>query len=224
MTLFRDILNLWKSEGLLEQAWKESYEMLQLSREMFVQAVKYLREGSNINTLIALKKRDKEINVFHRDVRRKVLTHYAVSQDTSDLANGLILVNMVVDIERLGDHTKNILDLAINQPERLIAEDISVDLHEVENEVLDRFDKTLEAIHTQDSDIAKSLLATYKEEVSGHSDSIVNRIISGELEFGSEKKTAAVALYARYLKRIGGHLKNVTTILVNPFESIGYTR
>ncbi|MBC8215725.1 MAG: hypothetical protein ISS10_02945 [Candidatus Marinimicrobia bacterium] len=224
MTLFRDILNLWKSEGLLEQAWKESYEMLQLSREMFVQAVKYLREGSNINTLIALKKRDKEINVFHRDVRRKVLTHYAVSQDTSDLANGLILVNMVVDIERLGDYTKNILDLAINQPERLIAEDISVDLHEVENEVLDRFDKTLEAIHTQDSDIAKSLLATYKEEVSGHSDSIVNRIISGELEFGSEKKTAAVALYARYLKRIGGHLKNVTTILVNPFESIGYTR
>ena len=224
MTLFRDILNLWKSEGLLEQAWKESYEMLQLSREMFMQAVKYLREGSNINTLIALKKRDKEINVFHRDVRRKVLTHYAVSQDTSDLANGLILVNMVVDIERLGDYTKNILDLAINQPERLIAEDISVDLHEVENEVLDRFDKTLEAIHTQDSDIAKSLLATYKEEVSGHSDSIVNRIISGELEFGSEKKTAAVALYARYLKRIGGHLKNVTTILVNPFESIGYTR
>ncbi len=224
MTLFRDILNLWKSEGLLEQAWKESYEMLQLSREMFVQAVKYLREGSNINTLIALKKRDKEINAFHRDVRRKVLTHYAVSQDTSYLANGLILVNMVVDIERLGDYTKNILDLAINQPGRLIAKDISVDLHEVENEVLDRFDKTLEAIHTQDSDIAKSLLATYKEEVSGHSDSIVNRIISGELEFGSEKKTAAVALYARYLKRIGGHLKNVTTILVNPFESIGYTR
>ncbi len=224
MTLFHDILNLWKSEGLLEQAWKESYEMLQLSREMFVQAVKYLREGSNINTLIALKKRDKEINVFHRDVRRKVLTHYAVSQDTSDLANGLILVNMVVDIERLGDYTKNILDLAINQPERLVAEDISVDLHEVENEILDRFDKTLEAIHTQDSDVAKSLLITYKEEVSGHSDSIVNKIISGELEFGSEKKTAAVALYARYLKRIGGHLKNITTILVNPFESIGYTK
>jgi len=44
-----------------------------------------------------------------------VLTHYAVEQDTTDLANGLVLINMVVDIERIGDYCKNILDLAINQ-------------------------------------------------------------------------------------------------------------
>ena len=32
----------------------------------------------------------------------------------------------------------------------------------------------------------------------------------------------AIALYARYLKRIGSHLKNITTTVINPIDSIGY--
>jgi hypothetical protein len=31
-----------------------------------------------------------------------------------------------------------------------------------------------------------------------------------------------VSLYARYLKRVGAHLKNITTTITNPYEHIGY--
>ncbi len=224
MSLFKDLLNLWKSEGLLEQSWKESYEMLQLSREIFVQAVDHLHNGGNTKVLKALKKRDKEINIFHRDVRRKVLTHYSVVQDTTDLVNGLILINMVVDIERLGDYAKNILDLAIHLPEPLDIKTHSKELTLIEEEVLKRFDKTIQAIHTQDSDVAKSLLKTYNEDVSKIADIFVDNIIEGKSNYQSQSVTAALSLYARYLKRIGGHLKNITSTLVNPFEAIGYTK
>ena len=37
------------------------------------------------------------------------------------LPNGLVLLNIVVDIERVGDYTKNILDLAMNHPKKIIA-------------------------------------------------------------------------------------------------------
>ena len=111
MTIIKDVVNLWKAEDLLSQAWNRSYEMMELSREIFNQAVIYLRNGENIETLIALKKRDREINAFQQEVRRKVLTHYSVEQKTSNMVNGLILINMVVDIERIGDYSKNILDL-----------------------------------------------------------------------------------------------------------------
>ncbi|MEA1882894.1 MAG: PhoU domain-containing protein, partial [Candidatus Marinimicrobia bacterium] len=151
MTIIKDIINLWKAEDLLSQAWTRSYEMMELSREIFNQAIKYLRRKENIETLKALKKRDREINAFQQEVRRKVLTHYAVEQDTTDMANGLILINMVVDIERIGDYCKNILDLAINHPDQIISEDISKDLNVIEMEVKDRFDKTIEAIHTQNA-------------------------------------------------------------------------
>jgi|TARA_B110000495_G_scaffold56884_1_gene48151 Na+/phosphate symporter len=222
MSVFKDIVKLWNSDDLLSQAWDESYKMMVLSNEIFNQAIKYLRNGENKETIIALKKRDMEINAYQKNVRRKVVTHYAVSQDINDLPNGLVLLNMVVDVERVGDYTKNILDLALNHPNTIRSEDFSEDLHHVENEVIERFRKTLEAIHTQDADVARSLMKTYKETLTDVSDTIVNGCISGEIRLGDECQTVALALYARYLKRIGAHLKNITTVLVNPFDAVGY--
>ena len=222
MSLFKDVFNLWKADDLLSQSWDESYKMLNLSHEIFQQALIYLRNGENIDTLKTLKKRDKEINEFQRDVRRKVLTHYAVEQDTSNMSDGLILINMVVDIERIGDYCKNILDLAINHDQSIKSSEISEDLAMIEEEAKSRFEKTIQAIQAQDVEIAQSLMEGYKEQMTGKSDEIVNGILKDELHFGSEARTASIALYARYLKRIGAHLKNITTTLVNPFDAIGY--
>jgi Na+/phosphate symporter len=222
MSVFKDIVKLWNADDLLAQAWDESYKMMVLSNEIFTQAIKYLREGENKDTIKALKKRDVEINNFQRDVRRKVVTHYSVSQDIDDLPNGLVLLNMVVDVERVGDYTKNILDLALNHPSTIRSEEFSEDLHRVEQEVISRFSKTLEAIHTQDADVARAMMVSYKETLTSISDDIVNGCISGKITLGNESKTVALALYARYLKRIGAHLKNITTVLINPFEAVGY--
>jgi hypothetical protein len=38
----------------------------------------------------------------------------------------------------------------------------------------------------------------------------------------SSGSSAALALYFRSLKRINGHLRNVTTSVINPFHRIGY--
>ena len=220
--MWKELTNIWRANDLSKQAWDQSCEMLELSRNIFSQAIIYLREAHNIETLKELKKRDKEINEFQQEVRRKVLTHYSVQSEKVDIANGLILINMVVDIERIGDYCKNILDLAINHPTQIISEEISEDLTTIENEVQSRFDKTLEAINKQDTNIAKDMKKGYHELLTGKSDEIVNSVLSGKLDFGSPSKTAAVTLYARYLKRIGAHLKNITTTLINPFDSIGY--
>jgi len=222
MSVFKDIVKLWNADNLLSQAWDESYKMMMLSNEIFTQAIKYLREGENQDIIKALKKRDVEINIFQRDVRRKVVTHYAISQDIDDLPNGLVLLNMVVDVERLGDYTKNILDIALNHPNIIKSEEFSEDLYHVEQEVISRFSKTIEAIHTQDADVARSMMVSYKETLTGVSDDIVNGCISGKITLGDESKTVSLALYARYLKRIGAHLKNITTVLINPFDAVGY--
>ena len=224
MSVFKDIVKLWNADNLLAQAWDESYKMMMLSNEIFTQAIKYLREGENQDIIKALKKRDVEINIFQRDVRRKVVTHYAISQDIDNLPNGLVLLNMVVDVERVGDYTKNILDLALNHPNIIKSEEFSEDLYHVEQEVISRFSKTIEAIHTQDADVARSMMVSYKETLTSISDDIVNGCISGEIALGDESKTVSLALYARYLKRIGAHLKNITTVLVNPFDAVGYKK
>ena len=223
MSLFKDIVQLWNSDDLLSQAWDESYDMMVLSNEIFTKAIKYLRRNESIETIKTLKKRDAEINVFQQDVRRKVVTHYAVSQNLKDLPSGLVLLNMVVDVERVGDYTKNILDLSLYYKDTIRAEDFSEDLAEIEKEVSSRFEKTIKAINSQDAEVAKSLMSSYKDVVSA-SDEIVKSCISGDISLGNESKTASLALYARYLKRIAAHLKNISTILVNPFEAVGYKK
>ena len=136
----------------------------------------------------------------------------------------MVLVMMIVDIERIGDYSKNILDLAINYPDALDTKRLHEDLHDIEIEVKDRFDHIIDAVKTQDIRNADSLLKGFKKHVTGASDRIVNNIIAGNLEFQSGSEAAAIALYARYLKRIGSHLKNITTTIINPIDSIGYKK
>ena len=222
MAMLDRVISLWKSEDLLSQAWEESVQMMVLSNEMFSAAIRYLRRGEKIKTLKNLKKRDREINEFQKSVRKKVVTHFSISQKVEDFPSGLVLLNIVVDVERLGDYTKNILDLAIHYPDPLVSEDCLNSLKKIEDDILSRFTDTLTAIEQQDEKLAKKLLKSYRKSFSNISDKIVNDGISGKQGYKDQKAAASVTLYARYLKRVGGHLKNITTTMLNPYEEIGY--
>ena len=222
MSIFTDLLSVWRKEDLLSQAWDESLQMLDLSHNMFNKAVKKSKKQENLSVLKQLKNRDKKINSFHREVRRKIITHYSLEQTTHDITSLMVLVNMIVDIERIGDYSKNILDLAMNYPDALNTKHLHKDLYDIEKAVKERFDNTVDAVKTQDIKFARDLLKGYKEHITGASDRIVNNIIAGNIKFGTGSEAAAIALYARYLKRIGSHLKNITTTIVNPIDTIGY--
>ena len=42
--MWKDLKRLWQSDNLLEQAWEQSYEMLDIDREMFLETIRILRE------------------------------------------------------------------------------------------------------------------------------------------------------------------------------------
>ena len=222
MSIFTEILSVWRKEDLLSEAWEISLEMLDLSHNMFVKAVKKSKKQESLSVLKQLKNRDKEINKYQREVRRKIITHVSLQNNINDISSIMVLMNMVVDIERIGDYSKNILDLAIYYPERLNTKILHPELHEIEQVVKSRFDKTVDAIKTEDVELASKLIKGFKKQVTTASDRIVNNIISGELNLESGSESAATVLYARYLKRIGSHLKNITTTVINPIDSIGY--
>ena len=222
MSIFTEILSVWRKEDLLSEAWEKSLEMLDLSHNMFVKAVKKSKKQESLSVLKQLKNRDKEINKYQREVRRKIITHVSLQNNINDISSIMVLMNMIVDIERIGDYSKNILDLAIYYPERLNTKILHPELHEIEQVVKSRFDKTVDAIKTEDVELASTLIKGFKKQVTTASDRIVNNIISGELNLESGSESAAIVLYARYLKRIGSHLKNITTTIINPIDSIGY--
>ena len=224
MSVFKDLVTIWNSEDSLSQAWTSSNEMLHLSHEMFTDSVNALRSGEKNKVIKSIKLRDEEINQYHRDIRKKVVTYYSVSKDVTNINSGLVLINMVVDIERVGDYTKNILDLAKYYPKKLRSEKISEDLRIIEQAVIERFQNTVKAVEEMDEIAAKELIKSYRSDLGKLSDNLVASTISGDLKIGEEHMASSMVLYARYLKRIGAHLKNITSVVINPFESIGYKK
>ena len=222
MSVFKNLVNIWKSEDSLSQAWASSNEMLTLSHVMFTDSIGALRSGEKNKVIKSIKQRDTDINKYQRDIRKKVVTYYSISKDVTNLDSGLVLINMVVDIERIGDYTKNILDLAKHHPKKFVSEKISDDLRVVEKAVIERFKNTIKAVEEMDEEVAKELIKSYRSDLGKLSDNLVASSISGKLQLGEEHKASSMVLYARYLKRIGAHLKNITSVVVNPFESIGY--
>jgi len=219
--MFKQIYKLFQSNSLYEQALNECHKMLDIDLLMFKTSVESLRKSDSPDIDIDIYSMDREINEFERDVRRKVMTHLAVS-GTDDIGSGLVLVSVVIDIERIGDYTKNIYDLAVNHPQKLVGGGLEEKIVNVESAAFKMFEGSIDAFKNQDIDKARSFMESYKEEISEQCDNITIDIISGNISDLNIGTAAAVAMYARYLKRIAAHSRNLISSVVNPFERIGY--
>ena len=219
--MFKQIFEIFKSNSLYEQAIEECHEMLDIDLTMFKASIISLRKSDSSDIDIDIFAMDKKINQFERDVRRKVMTHLAVG-GKEDIGSGLVLVSVVIDIERIGDYTKNIYDLAVNHPKKLNGGSAEDRLADIENISLKLFEDTIIAFKNQDIEKARGLMGYYKENISSQSDAITHDVILGKIADLDTKSATAVSLYARYLKRISAHSRNLISSVVNPFEKIGY--
>ena len=204
----------------MEQAINASQEMLKNDWEMFNEAVKTLRKNNTSEMAINIEEKDNLINKYEREVRKKVLTHLAIS-GVNDLNIGLVLINIVTNIERIGDYTKNIIELAQNHPGRLVIENFEPNIKDMEETISKNFGNLIQALEQADNKLAKELLDELwqiKNKCDSYNESLL-KDNSIEIQVND---AVAIALYMRYLKRIASHLMNVATSLVNPYHKIGY--
>ncbi len=218
--MIRDILKLLSRDNLQVQALSECYEMLDLCYTMVQASVESLRHSDTAEVAVDLYEMDKKLNSFERDVRRKVMTHLSMGH-TADIGSGLTLVSIVIDLERIGDYSKNIYDLAVTHPKRLTAGDLENSLSAIERVALDNFTRTVKAFKEGDLDEARILMEEYKVDISKQSREVEQLLVSGKSTLPMSEGVT-VALYTRFLKRISAHSRNLVSSLVNPFDRIGY--
>ncbi len=218
--MLRKILNLLKKDDLQSQALAECHEMLDMCQQMVAASVESLRRRDDSTVDIDINTMDKKLNAFERDVRRKVMTHLALG-NPGDLSSGLVLISIVIDLERIGDYSKNIHDLALVHPERLHGGELEDQLAAIETETLAILSRATKAFRTGDEEEARQLMEAYKDDISARTRTLEQALVGGDTV--TDAKTAvALALYMRFLKRISAHARNVASSVVNPFDRIGY--
>jgi phosphate uptake regulator len=216
--MWKDILTLFRGGGLVQEAFEESLHMLETSHGMFTDAVAALhKEGALADDIY---ERDRTLNKFERQVRRKIVTHLSVSSKP-DVNMGLVITAIVIDIERIGDYAKNISELAVGLEEPFDAMELDMEVRHLERLVDGNFADLLVALEESDENKARRILKQHKE-VSETVERHLKALREGGALAGDSGRATTTALYLRYLKRMSAHLKNVATSVVNPFHRIGY--
>lgn len=222
MFRFKELIELWRSDNLLTQAVKDSHVMLESTYEMFRESVASLRESDSGKIKIDIYEKDRMVNKYEQDVRRKVLKHLVITSGVN-IIPGLILTSIVIDIERIGDYTKNIMELAVAHPKRLQTGKYEDELAKIEKGVMQLFEGVIPAIKTSDRAAAVKLMDE-SMWITPSCDRILNELIKTETPSFRASDAASTALYTRYLKRVSAHLRNIMSGVVNPFERIGFVR
>lgn len=217
--MLKELLNIFKKDTKLDQAFRRSYEMLDITLEMFLEAKRSLRETDSNEIATAIYERDKDINRYEREVRQFVFQHLAVA-GTDDLTSSLVLISIIIDIERIGDYAKNMVELAMNHPTKLGSR-YEEDLQKVEAAVEDTFVRVRNIFEKADENEAESLIKDYlwvnrlcDQRVIDYIREVDKTVTGGD--------AVTLALYFRYLKRINSHLRNIATSVCNPFDKIGF--
>ena len=218
--MFRKWLAIFKKDNLIDQAYKRSFKMLEITKAMFVEAKESLRSRQDSEVDLKVKETDKEVNSYEREVRRMVFNHLAVS-GTTDLPSGLVLISIIIDIERIGDYAKNMIELAMDHPGMLKGGDFETDIERIEEALEENFIQTKKCFEEGHSVFALQLLEKYAW-VNDTCDDLVQAYVKEKDKNIKPGDAAALALYTRWLKRINSHLRNITTSVVNPFDRIGF--
>jgi phosphate transport system protein len=217
--MFRLIRELFRGESLLDQSFEETISILDVAKAMMSAASQSLRKSDAGGVDMDVHKADIQINKYQREVRRNILTHLSVSQAT-DLTAALVLTSIIIDVERLGDYTKNIVELADAHPRRLEAGVYEERLRRLEERICAGYDDVRNALDASDADAARAYMSSH-HEYAVLADQIIESLIGADDDL-YKWSAVTVALYVRYLKRIEAHLNNIISSVVNPFPRLGY--
>ena len=218
--MIKELINIFKKDSLMDQAYERTYEMIDITFEMYKEIQNRLRDDAKYKFSFDIRDQDIAINKYEREVRRHVFNHLCVA-GMEDLNSGLVLVSIIIDIERVGDYTKNMVELAESIKSVLKGGKFEKDLKKVEKAVEDTFERVREIFEQADDKKAENLLVEYKW-VNRVCDQHVNDLLHEKDSKISSGKAVALILYFRYLKRINSHLRNVASSVVNPFPRIGF--
>ena len=218
--MFKKWLMLFKKDTLMNRAYQRSFEMLDITQAMFKEAKESLRQREDSEIDLGIKKTDKKVNSYEREVRRMVLNHLVVI-GPADLPSGLVLISIIIDIERIGDYAKNMVELALDHPGKLHGGEFEEMISRLEEGLEDNFIQAKRCFEEADAELALELLDKYAW-VNEACDEIVTNVVREKDPSIKPGDAAALILYTRWLKRINSHLRNITTSVVNPFDRVGF--
>ena len=203
-------------ESGLENIESQVQRMVNAARHTFALALNAVTGGAVETVADEIRETDRQINATEVEIRRALVVHASVhgGVDTSEV---LAFMNMIKDIERIGDYNKNIFDLAEEGVSFTDSSELETILS-LRDEVSSRISLMGEILSVRDEERARTYIER-GDEMRKDFDRRVN-----ELLHSTEAAVTAVpkALLFRFLKRVSAHSSNVVSAVVMPVDQLDY--
>ncbi len=213
--MLTDFFRGWTKTTLLKEATEEVDKMLDTTKDMYIFSMRVLMD--NEKEVADIYQLDQQLNEMQINVRKKVVEHLSINP-RQDITSSLILVTIIVDIERIGDYAKNLIELAHHYPELLRGPYIDR-IRKIEETITSNFADTIIAFKEANIETAQKVMEVHAR-LAPEIEKIIEDILNDNTLNGRE--AVIYALLARFLKRVSAHLKNVASSVVNPFHRLGY--
>ena len=186
------------------------------ARHTFDLAMNAIAGGSVASVADEVRRTDRQINVTEMEIRRELVVHFSVHAG-GDATEMLVFMNMIKDLERIGDYNKNIFDLAEEGVSFAEAEDLERILG-FRDEVSSRIALMGEILTERDEERARAYIAR-GDELRREFDALVNGLVHST---GQALYAVPRALLYRFLKRVTAHSLNVVSAVVMPVDRLDY--
>lgn len=215
--MLKELIRLFKKSNLFKEAHHDACIMLNRANNMFDNASAQLRGRKIPHPDVDIYYEERKVDKTERAVRRKILIHLSAT-GAMDSPGAIILIGIVIDIERVGDYTTNILELSRAANIKLDAGILEDELTDIELEIENLFDVVSKAFEDYDKDLAESVI---NKKLTRRCEILIHQLMTEDIGLRAQNAVVA-ALYIRYLKRIAAHLLNIATSLVQPFEKVRF--
>ena len=203
-------------ESGLENIESQVQRMVNDARHTFDLALSAVTGGAVETVADEIRETDRQINATEVEIRRALLVHASVHGGI-DTPEVLAFMNMIKDLERIGDYNKNIFDLAEEGVSFTESSELETILS-LRDEVSSRISLMGEILSVRDEERARTYIER-GDEMRKDFDRRVN-----ELLHSTEEAVTAVprALLFRFLKRVSAHSSNVVSAVVMPVDQLDY--
>jgi len=212
MDFFRQLFNPGSGSPLVDESFAEVSGMLQQSAKMLDHSLEVLLENQPVS--VDLDELDDLVDEAERRVRRTILQHLAVNPK-QDLVASLILVSMVQDAERIGDFARGLVEL-VKMARSSRSGPYAEELREAAARLRPLFAMTERAFRQGDPAEARKVIKAHRA-LRADLKQYRNRVAASDL-------TADMAVVysgaAQILRRVGAHLSNICSTVVQPYDRI----
>ena len=209
---FKQLFNPGMTSALVDSAFTDVSRMLHQSEEMLNHSLAVLLENSKL--AVDLEDMDDLVDEAERRVRRTILQHLAVNPK-QDLVASLVLVSMVQDAERIGDFARGLVELvklARSPREGPFADELGA----IAQRLRPLFRVCERAFRLADVHEARRVILAHRELRSALK-TYRNRVAESDL---SADMAVVYSGAAQILRRVGAHLANIASTVVQPYDRI----